>query len=100
MLDDPRKIVRVTSEKEEIEFLVRLDTRVEKIESTVKAMISKMDLEHDLHHEYIKRALEREDRRAKLHQAIIEKTLSSLVWSTLVGIAWLVWNSVKDHWKG
>lgn len=91
MLEDRRK--------EDIEYLVRLESKVEKLEEILGTVVKKMSDEHDLHHDYIKRVLEREDRKAKLHQAIIEKTLSSLVWSTLVGIALLVWNSLKDHWK-
>ncbi len=44
---------------------------------------------HRLYHELI---IRREQRKERLQMAVIEKTLSSIVWSTLVAMALAVWH--------
>ena len=51
--------------------------------------------------EFVKLACRREARREKLHQAIIEKTVSALIWSVLAALvgtfAFLVADYVRTH---
>lgn len=42
--------------------------------------------------QYVRMAIEREARRAKVQQAIIEKSLSGLVWAGLVAIGTALWH--------
>lgn len=80
------------------EDLGRLEQKVDKIEEDLSYLSKKMSDDHQAHHDYIKKAMEREARREALHRAIIEKTLVALVWSAIVGIATLTYNSVISHW--
>ena len=54
---------------------------------------------HQKHHEYIDTLLKKEEQRIAFRKAVIEKTLSSLIWSALVGAVTLLINTFKDHWK-
>lgn len=46
--------------------------------------------------QFVRMAIAREARRAKLHQAIIEKSLAGLVWSALAGVGYLVVEWLKN----
>jgi len=78
---------------------VRVENKIDKLEESVAVLGSKLTQDHEAEHEYIRRALAREARLEKLHMAIIEKTLTALLWSVLVGLAALLWQSFKDHLK-
>lgn len=54
---------------------------------------------HADQHRYIESLIAREEKRAKFRDAVIEKTLASLVWSGVVAIAIACWSYVKDHLK-
>jgi hypothetical protein len=45
----------------------------------------------------LKALAEREVNSAKLRSAIIEKTLTGLMWAALAGIGSLVWSALKGH---
>ena len=49
--------------------------------------------------EWVRVAIKREAKKSKLYDAIIEKSLSSLFWSFLVGLGYAVWSYLKDHLK-
>lgn len=51
---------------------------------------------HRAYHDTVMKELER---RAKFRDAVIEKSLASLVWMVLVGIGTAAWAYVKDHLK-
>lgn len=64
----------------------------------IKASLGEYDKEsHKLEHDYIKLVIEREKDRAALRRAIIEKTLSSLIWSGLVAIGIALWQTYSGH---
>lgn len=54
---------------------------------------------HKDHHNYIEILIKKEEQRIAFRQAIIEKTVSSLLWSASVGTLALLWQFIKDHWR-
>jgi hypothetical protein len=46
---------------------------------------------------WVRLAIERQEQSIKLRQAIIEKTLSGLVWAALAGLAYIVFDFAKNH---
>jgi len=46
---------------------------------------------------WVRLAIERQEQSIKLRQAIIEKTLSGLVWAALAGLAYIVFDFLKNH---
>jgi len=46
---------------------------------------------------WVKLAIEKQEQSIKLRQAIIEKTLSGLVWAALAGLAYLLFDFAKNH---
>ena len=61
--------------------------------------LTERDEIHDDHHEFIKKVMEREARKENLHRAIIEKTITSLLWSSFVSVGYLIWQGITSHWK-
>lgn len=53
--------------------------------------------EHNDHHEFIKVLVEREKDRKALRRAIIEKTITSLIWGAVVLIATSLWSMLKSQ---
>lgn len=51
------------------------------------------------HRRYHELVIKREERKERLHQAIIEKSVASLAWALLVTLAYSVWGYIKDHLK-
>jgi len=82
----------------QIEDFERLENKVDKVEEEVIKLSLSLSEDHAGHHEYIKKALEREARREALHRAIIEKTLIALVWSAIAGVGTLLYNTFISHW--
>lgn len=54
---------------------------------------------HDNSHIFLSALMEREAKRVKFRDAVIEHSLSSLVWSMLVATALGIWAYLKDHFK-
>jgi hypothetical protein len=46
---------------------------------------------------WVKLAIEKQEQSIKLRQAIIEKTLGGLVWAALAGLAYIVFDFLKNH---
>lgn len=53
----------------------------------------------DGHRKYHEAVIAREERRAKVQQAIIEKSLAGLIWSALSAIGLAVWHYATTHFK-
>lgn len=69
------------------------DNRFDEVTKLIKSGYPGGDLEgHRLAHEVFIREAER---RAKFRDAVIEKTLTALVWFALSGVALAVWNEFK-----
>lgn len=51
---------------------------------------------HEDHHKFIQLLIEREEDKKRLRRAIIEKTLTSLIWSLIVFIALAAWKGLTD----
>lgn len=47
--------------------------------------------------EWVRLAIQKEAQSIKLRQAVIEKTLSSLLWSALVGAGYIIVEFLKNH---
>jgi len=46
---------------------------------------------------WVKLAIHKQEQSIKLRQAIIEKTLGGLVWAALAGLAYIVFDFLKNH---
>ena len=49
--------------------------------------------------QWVRMAIKAEAERAQLRKAIIEKSLTGLVWMALCGIGVLIWSGFKDYIK-
>ena len=83
----------------QLEDFERLETKVDLIQDEVKDLARTLTTDHNLHHEYLRKVLEREARKEALHRAIIEKTLVALIWSALVGFGSLLYTTLASHWR-
>lgn len=83
----------------QLEDFARLEDKVDLIQDEVKDLAKTLTTDHNLHHEYLRKVLEREARKEALHRAIIEKTLVALVWSAIVGLGALLWSTLVTHWR-
>lgn len=51
-------------------------------------------------HQWVRLAIQREGQSIKLRQAIIEKTLTGLIWAAIVGLGVILLDYLKAHgWK-
>lgn len=57
------------------------------------------ETEHQLHHQFIDVLIKKEEQRLRFRQAIIEKTLASLLWSGIAGGGVFIVTLIKDHWR-
>ena len=48
---------------------------------------------------WVRMAIEREARREKVHQAIIEKSLAGLVWALIAAVGTGAWHLIKSYLK-
>ena len=48
-------------------------------------------------HQWVRLAIQKEAQSIKLRQAVIEKTLSGLAWSALVGLGYVFIDFLKNH---
>lgn len=79
---------------------LKIDDHIDK-EEGFRDEIMKAFPENDAysHRHYHELVIKREEKRAKLQDAIIEKSLSGLFWAAIVGIGAAMWNSFKDNLK-
>ncbi len=61
--------------------------------------LSQVVLFVDKYEPYLEMLMRREVRREKFQTAIIEKTLTALLWAALVAIGYAVWDSSMLHLK-
>lgn len=69
------------------------------VADTVKEALSeKLPTEEE--RQWIRLAMQREARRERVHQAVVEKSLAGLLWAAIVGVGLLVADYAKNHgWK-
>lgn len=72
--------------KRQIDVLDRMDS--------VLAAFEEHAEDHALEHRWVKMAIQKEAQSIALRQAIIEKSLGSLVWAGLCFVGFLIWNYV------
>lgn len=78
-----------------LDMIRKLDEDLDKLATTIEAFTGGQDSEtHRKQHEYLDLVIAREKERAAMRRAIIEKTLASLLWSALVGVAYAIWHTV------
>ncbi len=98
MPNQPRTI-RVEDESRED----REDAQDLRISLLVRGAVREAVLEHALspdERQWVRLAIQKEAQSIKLRQAIIEKTLTGLVWAVIVGIGVVVGDYFKNHgWK-
>ena len=76
-------------------------TKIELI-ALLKEVVKEAVESHPLSEEEIKwvrMAIEAEAKRAAFRQAVIDKTLVSLMGSTVLGLVYMIWDTFKAHWK-
>ena len=81
----------------------RDDAQDLRISLLVRGAVREAVLEHALSPEerqWVRLAIQSEAQSIKLRQAIIEKTLTGLVWAAIIGFSLLVGDYFKNHgWK-
>lgn len=70
----------------------------ELMQSTIRATITELQAAclSAPEQQWVRLAIAREERRTRVWQAVLEKSLSGLAWSALVGIGYLIINWLKD----
>jgi hypothetical protein len=75
--------------------LVLLNERLEAIQKSLKEMAPHGDI--DGHRKYHEALIEAQKRRVKIYDAIIEKTLTALLWAAIVAVCVAVWHEFQDR---
>lgn len=74
-----------------LKHAAKLEERVEDLEDAMRRIVPNQDYDgHGMYHQCL---IDKERRRAKLVDSIIEKTLGGLVWAVIVGMAMALWQS-------
>ena len=55
--------------------------------------------EHQIHHEFVRKWIQREEKRSAFRQAVIEKSLVSLLYSGILFCLTHIFSYLKEHWK-
>jgi hypothetical protein len=77
-----------------------MDELLQKNNELLQKLIDRYDSPtHEAEHNYIRAVMVREEKKQKLWDAIIEKSVASLAWSFIVAVAVGLWTYLKDHWK-
>lgn len=74
--------------------LASLNDRLDDIQATLKQMAPEGDI--DGHRRYHEALIEAQRRRVKIYDAIVEKTLSALLWALVVAVAIALWDKAAD----
>lgn len=75
--------------------LVLLNQRLDAIQQSLKDMAPHGDI--DGHRKYHEALIEAQKRRVKIYDAIIEKTLTALLWAAIVAVCVAVWHEFQDR---
>ena len=87
------------NERDEAILRLLQDTahRLERLESNLAAPESET---HKMEHQWVQLAIKREAQSIALRQAVIEKTITALVWMSLVALAAMFMSYLEAHgWK-
>jgi hypothetical protein len=93
---------RRQSSETQTELLSKIQIDVSSLQQDMverKELEERLTLIHADHHKYIETLIKKEEQRIAFRQAVIEKTVSSLLWSGLTGIGFLLWQSLKVYIK-
>jgi hypothetical protein len=71
---------------------------VQLVKNAVSEAVEAHPLSPDEVH-WVRMAIQAEAERAQLRKAIIEKSLTSLVWMAICGVGILMWSGFKDYIK-
>lgn len=75
-----------------------LSTQVANLRQEISEMVPGTLTEEE--HQWVRLAIQREGQSIKLRQAIIEKTLTGLIWAAIVGLGVILLDYLKAHgWK-
>ena len=88
--------------QEQITILSKIQEDVHALQEDMqerKELEDKLSLIHADHHKYIEALIKKEEQRIAFRQAIIEKTLSTLLWSMITGLGYLIWQGIKNYTK-
>lgn len=81
----------------------RVDALSEQLPSQIEAAVSRAMLAHTLTPEqrhWVELAIQREAQSIRLRQAIIEKTLTGLVWAAVLGAGSIIYQWLQAHgWR-
>lgn len=81
----------------------RVDALSEELPSQIEAAVSRAMLAHTLTPEqrhWVELAIQREAQSIRLRQAIIEKTLTGLVWAAVLGAGSIIYQWLQAHgWR-
>lgn len=75
--------------EERAEFIADVAAAIKAVESTPVLT--------DEEQQWVRLAIQKEAQSIKLRQAVIEKTLAGLAWSSLVGLGYIVAEFLKNH---
>ena len=80
-----------------LKHIAKLEERIEDLEEGMKRIVPNQDYEgHSMYHQML---IDKERRRAKLVDSIVEKTLSGLIWSAVLAVGLAVWSYIKLELK-
>lgn len=68
-----------------------------KMAEALKSAVASLPMPSEEEREYLRLATRAAARREKLQQAIIDKTLTAMVWTLLAGLAVGLWTLVKEY---
>jgi hypothetical protein len=74
--------------------LASLNDRLDEIQATLKQMAPDGDI--DGHRRYHEALIEAQRRRVKIYDAILEKTLSALLWAVVAAVVIALWDKAAD----
>lgn len=78
----------------------QLETHMKGEEHLISVLTSAFpDGDAERHCRYHKAEIKRLERQERFRDAVIEKSLSSLVWGGIVGLGAVLWQYIKDHAK-
>lgn len=78
----------------------QVDDLVSVIQQAVREVVTEVEAQRCLsqeEQEWVRKAIEAESRKIKFRDAVIEKSLTGLVWAALIFIGAAIWSYLKQH---
>lgn len=90
----------MTPEEREDAILALLRENAQRLERLERIAAVPESADHKLEHQWVQLAIKREAQSIALRQAVIEKTITALVWMSLVALAAMFMSYLEAHgWK-